>query len=112
MKFSITYLASTNDLRTVRSEDVPATIAKHLIATISLLEAFESDTTTPIVTTKMSEKDVAKINMYDALRAMGVENWEGWDLAAPHYEEMPSAKTAKVDESTEAANPMPPPPRL
>src|SRR2546427_700133 len=112
MKFSITYLASTNDLRTVRSEDVPATIAKHLIATISLLEAFESDTPTPIVTPEMSEKDVAKTKMYDALRAMGVENWEGWDLAVPHYEKMPSGENVKVDKSTEAAYPMPPPPRL
>jgi len=88
MKFSITYLASSGDLRTVRSEDVPATIAKHLIATINLLEAFTADTTTTIVTSEMSEEDVAKINMYDALREMGVDNWEGWDLAVQHYQEM------------------------
>lgn len=90
MKFSITYIDATGELRTAKSDDIPAKIAKHLVATINLLESFETEMTTVIQTSELSEEDVAKINMYDALRELGVDSWEGWDLAVERYQEMTS----------------------
>lgn len=68
------------ELFTVRADDIPATIRKHLDASIALaLNA--ADDLRPKIVMGLTEEITEKLKKLAALEEWGVDNWEGYDNA-------------------------------
>lgn len=83
MKYIITVL-DNDELKSVHSSEIPATISKYLEAAVDLaLEVAEtpSPIAAPKITIGISPETRERLALLDALEAAGVDNWDGYDEA-------------------------------
>lgn len=102
LTFVLTFVdPATSALRTVHSSDIPDKLIRHISAAVSLISDIEDDLRPVINMSGLTEDQINDLNFLEALKAAGVDNWEGYDNAVEIFNEMTSPADSDETEPTE-----------